>query len=322
MQPKESENILSDKRALFLSSSDIDYSVKVDKWTKCINTPTITEKYQYMSLISAVIQNNIYTIQDEVNNHIFFSFTYYECKNPKKENWSDPSNHTGPYYHMYDITIPQRNYSGKELIEILNHELLTMTFQKATTRNPSPIDADDIPHERFIQKPDNGKDIIHFMDTSENRLEFEYKIVSHYGLVYFTSFEIIFPDLAYKLFGADQNSKSITMFKSTNPLQEYQEKEFYNRIVQLPNQPSLTWCTFIQIRSDWVNSGENSMVLANIPVTDITSPYISFTNPQVEWTSKRMQYHEYQRMKIKITQEDGYAIDLKNISFYFEVILY
>lgn len=322
MQPKDSNNNLADRRSLFLSSADVDTSIKVDKWTRCINTPTITEKYQYMSLISAVIQNNIYTVQEEVNDHIFCSFTWYECINPAKENWGDKSNQIGPFYTVYDIKLDQRKYTGKELIKILNDKLLRLDFQMASKRNPYPIDEDEIGNDRFIRKPDNGNDIIHFMDTSENRLEFEYKIISHYGKLYFTSFDIVFPDLSYKLFGVDGNSKTISMYHTEHQENAYFYKTFENHLVQLPNQPSLIWCTFIQIRCDWVNSGENSMVLANIPITDINSEYITYTNPQVEWTAKKMQYHEYQRMNLRLSQEDGYAIDIKNIPFYFEVILY
>lgn len=315
MQPKDSNNALAYRRHLFLTTSDYDKNYS-DRWNRCINTPTITEKYQYMSLISAVIPNNINTVQNEVNDHILLHFEWHNYINiADKYNFDKHFNN----YRDIDLAIPQGNYTGKQLLEFLGNRLRSILWSNIAPNIHPDVD-EDPSHADITQLKDDKTDIIHFID-GENRLQIDFKYFTHCGNNYITKFTIEFPNLAYKLYGLDSANKEIQVF-SMDPQIAIDLDKFTDYTIQLPNQPSLIWVTFIQIRCDWVNNDQNSSVLANIPVTDITKEYITFTNPQVEWTAKKMKYHEYQRMKIALSNEDGYALDIKNLPVYFEVILY
>lgn len=316
MQPKSANNILTNRRHLFLSTSDFDRAYS-DRWTRCITTPTIDEQYQYISLISAVIPNTIYTIQNEVNDQIILHFEWNNYYNAK-----DIHNFDTHFHHSKDIniSIPQRNYTGKEILKIVEEKLIAIKWLDINSSAQPHID-EDPSHMTPIQKIDDQTDMFHFVNSGENVLEMSLKYFTHCGNNYITKLVIEFPNLAYKLFGADSMNKQIQVFSVSQEI-AVDMSEFTPTTVTFPNQPSLLWVQFIQLRCDWVNKEHNSMVLSNIPITDTTKDFISFTNPQIEWTTKKMQYHDHHRMKISLSNEDGYALDIKNLPVYFEVILY
>lgn len=324
MQPKSDENQLGHRRAIFLSSNDsIDNNSSI--YTKCLSTPTITEEYQYIALNIATIANsNIYTVQNDVNEKVHFDFEYYYVNDSDIANWTKPETVlTGPRTNTVTITIKQDYYSGEDLLIFLTNEILyKLTYENVVGEMPIPaINTTQDKTWNYMITPYNKEKIIDWYDKTVSRLRLKFNLYTHFGNYIITKIKMRMPNLFGRLLGSNKIDDEIILYKTENPYTSFSSYLYFCEH-QFPLTPSLLWCNIIQVRCDWVNNNENSSVLANIPIADILNNNITWINPQLEWSTKKMQFHDYQKIRIQLSNENGYAIDLTNVPFQLEIIIY
>lgn len=320
MQNKTNQ-VIPSRRCIYLSSDDMAEPMP-DKWTRVINTPDIDERYRYVSLINATIPNKIPTIQDEVNNKWSIEFEWFEWD---RESSRPPPGYSDWHKIIKEYTLEEKNYTGDEILNYFNDIFRSFTFTSLIPESINTTPYQNDKNQIIWELDDNGvktetpgnainfyKDKIH--------LKFCAEVQIRYGHFYISTFAIHMPNRISYLLGINKMNYHYDFFRRF--VDQNGSTASKQPILVFEGQPSVVWLQVVQIRSDWVNSDENSNVLANIPITKNDDTYITFTNPQIDYTSRKMQTHHHTRMKIKLTNQDGYTIDLSTLPIYFEFLIY
>lgn len=124
----------------------------------------------------------MYTIQNEVNDHIIVHFQYYTFS--KDEDLHNFNRYFGPFDDTVDLSIPQGNYSGKEILEIFSKELVSIQWKDINNTTQAHI-GEDPSHTIPIQKVDEQIDVIRFVKTGQNVLEINIKFHSLWELLFY-----------------------------------------------------------------------------------------------------------------------------------------
>lgn len=124
-------------------------------------------------------------------------------------------------------------------------------------------------------------------------------------------------DLSYRLFGGHYSDEIFYLVKDVIP-----SSYDITKVFVFPKVSSLIWVSTIQIRLNIVDQSEDSNVLINIPISDYNQPYISFINPQLEQTAKTLKSQIGTQIEVKLTNQDGYEISLKDVDCNLDILLF
>lgn len=299
-------------RTLYISSdrknnSSDDYHLRVN----------IPDLYNYgftkIGLIGATISNNFLTIQANGTNN-YFTMHYLIAMR-------DGLNGGGVWgYVKYEI--PEGYYNEKELIDKINELVKETTLDDINKQNNNQgvvldryknlkvFERDEQPF--YYVKNDYNK-CLHFGNhqfidyTNPNGLTGQYVMIQE--------IKIIMDNLTFRLFGGKEADQELQISHSIN----------MNDIVfdyTFPYVNTINWISAIQIRCNYISSGEDSNVLYQIPIYDHTQPYITFTNPEIEITAKNTSSDLNNMIELQFSNQDGYELNIKDIISNIDLLLF
>lgn len=322
-------------RTYFINSDMIDTRSKEStKFKKIIHLSQFEEDYTDVSLKDAVIPNSFPTIQEETNDR--FNFIISIEVNPDVENSAQFSRTT----ISKDVYIPEGFYTQDQLINIMNNTLKDIKYSDFDPKGEFITEEQRnsklfLEEENLFQIDDKDDNQTYHLELKGGTNVLYQPVVNSdkisYPICWLSRLVIVTYGLSYKYFGINSNGfyecychEHGTAFKpgmlKGNKLEVV--KTFLPDVM-LPNRPSLIWVSAINIRMDIVNIDQDSQVLDTIPVPDHSKEFIVYQNYDTFNTSKKFNntYNNGQ-IEIHLTQQNGYELNLDNIEFCFNIIVF
>lgn len=319
--------LVSNHRVYYLSSDMINESSGTNssnKYRKTLTLNSFDEDYSHVSLLHAVIPNSFPTIQEDVNDTFIFVFSlgtseYYKYQlHPQRTSIS------------VELRFNPGFYSEEQILTQINDAIKKLKYSDfgfsedtwLTTDNLNfPIISDE---GSFLELDNYDKDQTNHLQVA-NQMNVIYN--DNYALLWINKIEIITKDLSYKILGIPKSNYYLC-YDNFTPENISKGSGVKTMKVQfpfnhLPYRPTLSWVSSISIRLDIVNIIEDSNVLENIPVTDPECAYITYQNNDILNTSKKFNntYNNGQ-INIQITQQNGYELNLDNIEFTLDIVVF
>lgn len=314
MQKKKNLDII--ERKILINTKDYIKELTTDEYHRTIRVPNVDEQYTNISLLSASISNSFPTIQKDINDKykIIAKGKTFQLQMQTGEILEEES-----FISDNTFNIPLGYYSEDEILTLINDN-----FDKLTNTT----------HRIILGTDDNDPSQILSINR-QKKLQLDYKINYIYKYsemqdpqkyVWIEDINIELPENIYKLFGAEQSNENINIWNKPFP-HSVQSSEIggatsEDLLYKFPCRPTLISCSQLQIRFDTVNQEEDSNVLAYIPIEKFSEPYIVFINPNPKLTARRIGYHQNDLIRVSLSQEDGYGIELNEVIMILEVLIF
>lgn len=325
--------MLKNSRSYFLTS-DMEISENNSNvFKKTLKIPQFTDDYSHVTLISASIPNSFSTIQKECNESFILSGII-----DFKEYGTNLSNIVKVSFRLI-VNIPEGSYNQNSLVAAINNAIYNIKYTDLS---------DKFDKEKYKDGKVFSPNGFFKINTDKNRIEFDVDNVNvnHYYQLhpngvdyecceYVNTLKISSDNLSYKYLGLNKNSECLlfencyTWVATDNINKEgfyefpIKDQLFITFNKYLPNRPSLLWITSLQIRLNIVNIEDDSNVLMNIPITDFEKPYVTYQNYDLANTAKRLSnLFSNGFIEVSITQQNGYEIDISNIEYCFNILLF
>lgn len=300
---------VTNHRVYYLNSDMVVNDNHNNKFKKTLKLQSFDEDYTHVSLLHAVIPNSFPTIQEEANEYYEFLFHLGIGENaPHVEN----------QIVSIKIKIPEGFYEERDILDILNENMKQIKYTDFGLSQDVSIFEN---MTNFLSIDDKT---CHIKTTNE-RMNVMYNMD---GKPYYwiKEIDILSRDLGYKVLGIPKNNYFVCF--NWIPPNDLGASGIVIKPVQyphcqLPNRPSLIWVNAISIRMDIVNIIQDSHVLENIPVVDPTAQFITYQNNDILNSSKKFN-NTYNNgyIEIQITQQNGYEINLDNIEFSLDIVVF
>lgn len=292
----------NDRKILYLSSDR--RSISSTEYKHVIPIPDLRSyKFSRVGLISASITNSFPNIQSNETNDYF---TLYAKFNIKQEHVVNDT-----FSGEIKINTGVNYCTSDELINTLNANTTTRLNAKYFVNSEGKRCPVSIPLNNY--KNCWSCDEKGYMSFTINTpWTFDNSIY-----IYIQEIYIIANNLSYKIFGGNFADEKIVVFKKRDAIAD--EREY---IYTFKNRSSLIWVTSVQIRLNIVDEVEDSNILINIPIMDFYQPSIGFINPQINETSKVLKSQISNQIQVYLTNQDGWEISLKDISYNIDLLLF
>lgn len=324
--------MLKNSRSYFLTS-DMEISDNNNNmFKKTLKIPQFTDDYTHVTLISASIPNSFSTIQKECNESFILSGII-----DFRELGIYHSNIVKVPFKLV-VNIPEGSYNQNSLVTAINNAVYNIKYTDLSDKFDKEIYKDvKVFSSNAFFKINTDKNRIEF-DVDNVKMNYYYQLhsneVQYECREYINTLKISSDNLSYKYLGLNKNSECL-LFKdcytcvATDDITEgfyefpiaVQSFATFNKY--LPNRPSILWVNSLQIRLNIVNVEDDSNILMNIPITDFEKPYITYQNYDLANTAKRLS-NSFSNgfIEVSITQQNGYEIDISNIEYCFNILLF
>lgn len=316
--------LVSNHRVYYLNSDMINEysnSNSSNKYRKTLTLNSFDEDYNYISLLHAVIPNSFPTIQQEVNDLFIFVFTIGWRKNILDDQPLRSSIRT-------EVKIEEGFYDETQILKLINQHISNLNYN-------------DFGIQSYADEPDEivsivqGREDLFQLDSIDENQTNHIQAINKMNVIYAKSepvywiekLEIVTKDLSYKILGIPKNNYYVC-FQNYKPI-DLPDSNIESIVssafpfTHLPYRPTLAWVSSISIRLDIVNIIEDSNVLENIPVLDPDSIYITYQNNDILNTSKKCNTtFTNGQINIQITQQNGYELNLDNIEFTLDIVVF
>lgn len=302
----------NNRRTLYLSSDrknnkSTDYNI-------CIDVPDLRNyNLKKVALISASIQNNFLTIQANDTNNYFTMYYLIAMRDGQD---------FGGVWGNVRYEIPEGYYNEKQLLDKINELVKATTLEDINIQNRNQgtvldkyknlkvFERDEQP---FYYVKGDTSNCLHFgnhqyIDYTNSNPQFgQYVMIQE--------IRIIMNNLSFRLFGGKEADQDLQLSCSINMSDIVFDYTF-------PYVNTLQWVSALQIRFSFINGTEDSKVLYQIPIRDFTQPYISFVNPEIIASAKPLAGTLHYMVEIQITNQDGYEINLRDVVFNLDILLF
>lgn len=320
--------LVSNHRVYYLNSDMV-----VDPFTttpgaqyhKTLSLPSFEEDYTHVSLLHAVIPNSFPTIQQDTNDTFEFVFTI---------GWNKDYGIEEPLLKTISksLKIEEGFYDETQILHQINNNIRDLKYNDFGigdyTKEPGKI--------VYVIE---GQGDLFELDNYDDNQTCHIQVANNMNVIFYRKtpcywiekLEIFTKDLSYKILGIPKNNYYLCFSDyqlsdkpdNDNPDTYIDVLPYFFPFTKLPFRPTLVWVSSISIRLDIVNIIEDSNVLENIPVTDPELPFITYQNNDILNTSKKFNStYTNGRINIQITQQNGYELNLDNIEFNLDIVVF